>query len=58
VPRVSILVQDAETRAQRALYLPAAKITSKVRRGSLYAYPTQTSIDRFKDGVRRKTRAA
>lgn len=43
-------------RGQRALYLPAAKITSKVRRGSLYAYPTQKSIDRFKDGVRRKTR--
>jgi RNA-directed DNA polymerase len=43
-------------RGQRTLYLPAAKITSKVRRGSLYAYPTQKSIDRFKDGVRRKTR--
>lgn len=42
-------------RGQRALYLPAAKIKSKARRGSLYAYPTQKSIDRFKDGVRRKT---
>jgi len=43
-------------RGQRALYLPTAKITTKVRQGSLYAYPTQKSIDRFKDGVRRKTR--
>jgi group II intron reverse transcriptase/maturase len=43
-------------RGQRALHLPAAKITSTVRRGGLYAYPTQKSIDRFKDGVRRKTR--
>src|SRR5262245_3993132 len=42
-------------RGQRALYLPAAKITSKARRGGLYAYPTQKSIDRFKDAVRRKT---
>jgi RNA-directed DNA polymerase len=42
-------------RGQRALYLPAAKITSKARRGGLYAYPTQKSIDRFKDSVRRKT---
>jgi RNA-directed DNA polymerase len=42
-------------RGQRALYLPAAKITSKARRGGLYAYPTQKSIDRFKDTVRRKT---
>jgi RNA-directed DNA polymerase len=43
-------------RGQRALYLPATKITSTVRRGGLYAYPTQKSIDRFKDGIRRKTR--
>jgi len=43
-------------RGQRALYLPAAQITSKVQRGSLYAYPTQKSIDRFKDRVRRTTR--
>jgi RNA-directed DNA polymerase len=42
-------------RGQRALYLPAATITSKARRGGLYAYPTQKSIDRFKDTVRRKT---
>jgi RNA-directed DNA polymerase len=43
-------------RGQRELYLPAAKITSRAQRGGLYAYPTQKSIDRFKDGVRRKTR--
>ena len=42
-------------RGQRALSLPAAKIKSKARRGDLYAYPTQKSIDRFKDAVRRKT---
>jgi group II intron reverse transcriptase/maturase len=40
---------------QRGLYLPAAKIKSNARRGGLYAYPTQKSIDRFKDSVRRKT---
>jgi RNA-directed DNA polymerase len=43
-------------RGQRALSLPAAKITSGARRGGLYAYPTQKSVDRFKDEVRRKTR--
>jgi group II intron reverse transcriptase/maturase len=42
-------------RGQRALQLPAAKIRSRARRGALYAYPTQKSIDRFKDSVRRKT---
>lgn len=42
-------------RGQRALSLPAARIKSKARRGDLYAYPTQKSIDRFKDSVRRKT---
>ena len=42
-------------RGQRALSLPAAMITSKARHGGLYAYPTQKSIDRFKDSVRRKT---
>src|SRR5207249_4569934 len=26
------------------------------REGGLYAYPTQKAVDRFKDGVRRKTR--
>ena len=43
-------------RGSRRLYLPAAKIRSGARSGALYAYPTQKSIDRFKDGVRRKTR--
>ena len=43
-------------RGQRGLYLPTAKITSGARRGGLYAYPTQKSVDRFKDGVRRATR--
>ena len=42
-------------RGSRRLSLPAAKIRSKAQRGSLYAYPTQKSIDRFKDTVRRKT---
>jgi RNA-directed DNA polymerase len=42
-------------RGRRALYLPATRIKSNARRGSLYAYPTQKSIDRFKDTVRRKT---
>ena len=42
-------------RGQRPLVLPAARIQSRVRRGGLYAYPTQKSIDRFKDSVRRKT---
>jgi RNA-directed DNA polymerase len=42
-------------RGERALYLPAARIKSNTRRGDLYAYPTQKSIDRFKDSVRRKT---
>ena len=42
-------------RGQRRLHLPAATIKSNARRGGLYAYPTQKSIDRFKDTVRRKT---
>ena len=42
-------------RGQRALYLPAAKIKTKARRGGLYAFPTQKSIDRFKDRIRRST---
>jgi RNA-directed DNA polymerase len=40
----------------RALRLPDAKIRSGVRSGDLYAYPTQKSVDRFKDSIRRKTR--
>ena len=40
---------------RQQLYLPATRIKSNARRGGLYAYPTQKSIDRFKDTVRRKT---
>jgi group II intron reverse transcriptase/maturase len=47
---------DKIKRGQRGLYLPAAKITSGARSGGLDAYPTQKSVDRFKDEVRRKTR--
>jgi hypothetical protein len=43
-------------RGSRAMYLPAAKIVSGARRGDLYAYPTQKSLDRFRDTIRRKTR--
>lgn len=43
-------------RGSRGLYLPAAKIKSGVRSGDLYAYPTQKSVDRFKQAIRRKTR--
>src|SRR5262249_55241222 len=42
-------------RGRRQLHLPATRIKSNARRGGLYAYPTQKSIDRFKDTVRRKT---
>jgi RNA-directed DNA polymerase len=43
-------------RGSRAMYLPVAKIVSGARGGDLYAYPTQKSVDRFKDTIRRKTR--
>jgi len=43
-------------RGSRAMYLPAAKIVSGARRGDLYAYPTQKSVDRFRETIRRKTR--
>src|SRR3989475_1061799 len=43
-------------RGSRAMYLPVAKIISGARSGDLYAYPTQKSIDRFRDTIRRKTR--
>ncbi len=43
-------------RGGQGLRLPAAKIRSGVRTGDLYAYPTQKSVDRFKDSIRRKTR--
>jgi group II intron reverse transcriptase/maturase len=42
-------------RGRRALYLPDARIKSGARGGDLYAYPTQKSIDRFKDAIRRST---
>ena len=42
-------------RGSRRLSLPTATITSGARSGDLYAYPTQKSVDRFKDSVRRKT---
>lgn len=40
----------------RQLRLPARKIRSGARSGALYAYPSQKSLDRFKDRVRRATR--
>ncbi len=43
-------------RGSRAMYLPVAKIISGARSGDLYAYPTQKSVDRFRDTIRRKTR--
>ena len=43
-------------RGSRPMYLPAAKIVSGARSGDLYAYPTQKSVDRFRDTIRRKTR--
>jgi RNA-directed DNA polymerase len=43
-------------RGSRRLSLPAAPIKSGVRSGDLYAYPTQTSVDRCKETIRRKTR--
>jgi Group II intron, maturase-specific domain/Reverse transcriptase (RNA-dependent DNA polymerase) len=42
-------------RGSRGLFLPAAKIKTGVRSGALYAYPTQKSVDRFKEAIRRKT---
>lgn len=43
-------------RGSQGLRLPAAKIRSGVRSGDLYAYPTQKSVGRFKEAIRRKTR--
>jgi group II intron reverse transcriptase/maturase len=40
----------------RQLRLPASKIRSGARSGALYAYPSQRSLQRFKDRVRRATR--
>ena len=46
---------DQIKRGSRGLSLPAAKIKTGVRRGARYAYPTQQSVDRFKEASRRKT---
>jgi RNA-directed DNA polymerase len=43
-------------RGQRPLRLPAEKIRSGVRRGNLYAFPRNKSIQHFKDQIRRRTR--
>jgi hypothetical protein len=40
----------------RRMRLPTSKIKSGARPGSLYAYPREKSISRFKDQVRRLTR--
>ena len=43
-------------RGSRPLRLPTSKISTGTRRGALYAYPRQKSIDHFKDQIRRLTR--
>ncbi len=43
-------------RGKRPLRLAAGRIKSGARQGMLYAYPTQKSINRFKDRVRQSTR--
>lgn len=43
-------------RGSRPLRLPAHKIKSRSRQGSLYAYPRQKSIDHFKEQIRKRTR--
>ena len=43
-------------RGRRPLALSSHQIRSGVRRGDLYAYPRQKSIEHFKDQVRRRTR--
>src|SRR5262252_8954405 len=43
-------------RGRRRLNLPTREIKTKARRGSLYAYPREKSINHFKDKVRRLTR--
>jgi group II intron reverse transcriptase/maturase len=43
-------------RGSRPLRLAAGRIKSGARQGALYAYPTQKSINRFKDRVRQSTR--
>ena len=43
-------------RGSRKLSLPASKIRSQARPGTLYAYPKEKSIRRFMDRVRQRTR--
>jgi RNA-directed DNA polymerase len=43
-------------RGQRPLRLAAEKIRSGVRRGGLYAFPRNKSVQHFKDQIRRLTR--
>ena len=43
-------------RGERPLHLPAHKITSGAKSYSLYAYPTDKSVQRFRDHVRVLTR--
>lgn len=42
-------------RGSRPLKLPAYMIKSGIRRGALYAYPRQKSIDHFKEQIRKRT---
>jgi group II intron reverse transcriptase/maturase len=43
-------------RGSRPMRLAASKIRSGARMGDLYAYPTQRSLQRFKDQIRLRTR--
>lgn len=43
-------------RGSRPMRLPTSKIKTGARRGMLYAYPRQKSIDHFQDQIRRLTR--
>ena len=43
-------------RGNRPMRLAAGKIRSGARQGDLYAYPTQRSLQRFKDQIRLRTR--
>ena len=43
-------------RGSRRLDLPSRQIRTGARRGALYAYPRQKSIQHFKDQIRRRTR--
>jgi hypothetical protein len=43
-------------RGSRPMNLPTSKIKTSARRGSLYAYPREKSINHFKEQTRRLTR--